>query len=65
MSVRELIKKLSDLPMDASVEIEVLTDWGADWSSTDDIEVVELHESRIVISQTGIYTQTVNLQYGV
>lgn len=62
MTVRELINQLADLPMDASVEIEVLTDWGAYWSCADDIEVVELPGSRIVISQTGIYTPTVQLQ---
>lgn len=51
MTVKELIKELIDLPIMATVEIEVPTDNIHPYSCAENIKVVWLSDSRVVIME--------------
>jgi len=51
MTVKELIKELIDLPIMATVEIEVPTDNWNSYSCSEDIKVVWVSDNRVVIME--------------
>lgn len=51
MSVKELIKKLVDCPMEATVEVEVLSDHYSSYSCSDDIKVVQVSDAQVLITE--------------
>lgn len=51
MKVRELIKQLMEMPMDAEVELEVFTSFGSDFSEGDAGYVEQISDRRVLIGE--------------